>query len=74
MADYVSKKEAMAEIDKLIEAVKKSCPDPDPLGEPLQCMAAAEIEALKLAKDAIKSMRKWSKVIIKKTGEARENQ
>lgn len=44
------------EIDDIIEALKKQ--NPDPLGSMEQCLADAEIEALKLVKDYLRQHRK----------------
>ena len=52
---YIDADKIKAEIDKITESLTKSC-NPDPLGTTEECMAAAEIEALGLVKDAIDQM------------------
>ena len=53
---YIEADKIKAEIDKIIEGLKRSC-NPNPLGTTGECLAAAEIEALVLIKDAIDKMK-----------------
>ena len=52
---YINAEKVKAEIDKIIEGLKKSG-NPNPLGTTEECLAAAEIEALVLVKDTIDKM------------------
>ena len=45
----------VAEIEKVISGLRRNC-NPNPLGNMQECMAAAEIEALKLIKDSLDSL------------------
>jgi len=53
---YIDAERVIAEIDKIIEGLKKNC-NPNPLGTTEECLAAAEIEALELVKSAIDKMK-----------------
>lgn len=53
---YINADKIKAEINKIIEGLKRSC-DPDPMGWEDECMAAAEIEALELVKTTIDEMK-----------------
>lgn len=53
---YIEAERITAEIDKIIEGLKRSC-NPDPMGTTEECMAAAEIEALDLVKTTIDEMK-----------------
>ena len=52
---YIEADKIKAEINKIIESLKKRF-NPDPLGTTEQCLAAAEIVALGLVKDVIDQM------------------
>lgn len=54
--ELIDKAAVVAEIDKLINSLQKSC-NPNPLGSMQECLTAAEIEALSAAKDAIKDIK-----------------
>ena len=53
---YIDAERITAEIDKIIEGLKRSC-NPNPLGTTEECMADAEIEALELVKATIDEMK-----------------
>ena len=53
---YIEAERITAEIDKIIEGLKRNC-NPDPLGTTEECLADAEIEALGLVKDIIGKMK-----------------
>lgn len=53
---YIDAERITAEIDKIIEGLKRSC-NPNPLGTTEECMADAEIEALGLVKAIIDEMK-----------------
>ena len=53
---YIEAEKVTAEIDKIIDGLKRNC-NPDPLDETAECLAAAEIEALGLVKDIISKMK-----------------
>lgn len=53
---YIDAERITAEINKIIEELKRSC-NPDPMGTTEECMAAAEIEALELVKTTIDEMK-----------------
>lgn len=53
---YIEAEKITAEIDKIIDGLKRNC-NPDPLGTTEECLAAAEIEALGLVKDIIGKMK-----------------
>ena len=53
---YIDAERITAEIDKIIEGLKRSC-NPNPLGTTEECMADAEIEALGLVKATIEEMK-----------------
>ena len=53
---YIDAERITAEIDKIIEGLKRNC-NPDPLGTTEECLADAEIEALGLVKDIIGKMK-----------------
>ena len=53
---YVSAEKIKTEIDRIIDGLKRSC-NPDPLGTTVECMTAAEIEALELVKSTIDEMK-----------------
>ena len=53
---YIEADKIKAEIDTIINGLKKSY-DPDPMGTTMDCLAAAEIEALELVKDIIDKMK-----------------
>ena len=53
---YIEAKRVTAEIDKIIDGLKRNC-NPDPLGTTEECLADAEIEALGLVKDIIDKMK-----------------
>jgi hypothetical protein len=53
---YIEAERITAEIDKIIEGLKRSC-NPNPLGTTEECLADAEIEALELAKTTIDEMK-----------------
>ena len=53
---YIEADRITAEIDKIIEGLKRNC-NPDPLGTTEECLADAEIEALGLVKDIIDEMK-----------------
>ena len=53
---YIEAERITAEIDKIIEGLKRNC-NPDPLGTTEECLADAEIEALGLVKDIIDEMK-----------------
>ena len=44
---YIDAERVKAEIDKIVNRLKSNC-DPNPLGTTVECMTAAEIEALYL--------------------------
>ena len=52
---YIEAEKITAEIDKIIDGLKRNC-NPDPLGTTEECLAAAEIEALELLKTTIDQM------------------
>lgn len=52
---YIEADKITAEIDKIIDGLKKNC-NPNPLGTAKECLAAAEIEALELVKATIDDM------------------
>ena len=52
---YIEADKITAEIDKIIDGLKKNC-NPNPLGTTEECLAAAEIEALVLVKATIDDM------------------
>lgn len=54
--ELIDKAAVVAEIDKLINSLRKSC-NSNPLGSMQECLTAAEIEALSAAKDAIKDIK-----------------
>lgn len=53
---YIEAERITAEIDKIIEGLKRNC-NPDPLGTTEECLADAEIEALELVKSTIDEMK-----------------
>ena len=53
---YIEADRITAEIDKIIEGLKRNC-NPAPLGTTEECLADAEIEALGLVKDIIDEMK-----------------
>ena len=53
---YIDAEKITAEIDKIIEGLKKKC-NPNPMGTTEECLSAAEIEALELVKSAIDEMK-----------------
>lgn len=53
---YIEADKIKAEIDTIINALKKSC-DPNPMGTTMDCMTAAEIEALEIVKGIIDKMK-----------------
>ena len=53
---YIDAEKVTAEIDKIIDGLKRNC-NPDPLGTTEECLADAEIEALGLVKDIIDEMK-----------------
>ena len=53
---YIDAERITAEIDKIIDGLKRNC-NPDPLGTTEECLADAEIEALGLVKDIIDKMK-----------------
>ena len=53
---YIEAERLTAEIDKIIEGLKRNC-NPDPLGTTEECLADAEIEALELVKTTIDEMK-----------------
>ena len=55
MTKYIDAEKMKAEIDKIIDGLKRNC-TPNPLGTTEECLADAEIEALGLVKDSIDEM------------------
>jgi hypothetical protein len=53
---YIDAERITAEIDKIIEGLKRSC-NSNPLGTTEECLADAEIEALELVKTTIDEMK-----------------
>ena len=53
---YIEADKIKAEINTIINGLKKSY-NPDPMGTTMDCLAAAEIEALELVKDIIDKMK-----------------
>ena len=53
---YIEADKIKAEINTIINGLKKSC-NPNPMGTTIDCMTAAEIEALNLVKDIIDKMK-----------------
>ena len=51
----IDKDAVLAEIDKIKEGLLRNC-NPNPLGNSQECLAAAEIEALDLVVDSVKSL------------------
>lgn len=45
----------IAEINKIIDALKRNC-TPDPMGSMEECLAAAEIETLEMVKEIIETL------------------
>ena len=54
MTQYIDKAAVVAEIDKIITGLEHQ--NPDEFGDNIQCMSAAEIEALNLVKDFIDTL------------------
>ena len=53
---YIEAERITAEIDKIIDGLKRNC-NPDPLGTTEECLADAEIETLELVKTTIDEMK-----------------
>lgn len=56
MEQYIKKSDVIKEIDEFIQALEKSC-TPNPFGNTVECMTAAEIEALNLVKESINDIK-----------------
>lgn len=54
MVQYIDKADVVAEIERIIKGLERQ--NPDELGTTIQCMAAAEIEALNLVKDFLNTI------------------
>lgn len=52
MEQYIKKSDVIKEINEFIQALEKSC-TPNPFGNTVECLTAAEIEALNLVKESI---------------------
>jgi len=53
---YIDAERITAEIDKIIDGLKRNC-NPDPMGTTEECLSAAEIETLGLVKGIIGKMK-----------------
>lgn len=55
MEQYIPKAAVMAEIETLINSLRKSC-NPNPFGSIQECLADAQIEALSIVKESIEDI------------------
>lgn len=53
--ELISKVAVIADVDKLINSLRRSC-NPNPLGTMVECLAAAQIEALSIVKGSIEGI------------------
>jgi hypothetical protein len=55
MTQYIDKSAVVAEIEKLVKALKNAC-KPNPFGNVEECMTAAELQALDVIKETINTL------------------
>ena len=55
MEQYISKDAVVAVIDEIVRGLQKSC-NPNPMGNMIECLAAAQIEAVNLIKDSLDTL------------------